>query len=139
LEDHAGEQGGRPVADLTTIDGLQFHFDPNAVTAVADHDENTLEAVTTVYGLMDGRLRIAEDAQGFLARMGVARSFAKLTRLNDTFIWVNGSAVAVIRSPLPDEYPLAAQAVVLVGTLTQAVKETLAQVKQALNSCGGKL
>ena len=127
------------MADLTTIDGSQFHFDPSAVTAVADHDADTLQAVTTVYGLMDGRLRLAEDAEQFLGRIGVAQFFAKLTRVNDTFIWVNCRAVAVIRSPLPDEYPAAINTVISVGTLTQGVKETLAQVKVAVNSHGGKL
>lgn len=127
------------MADLTTIDGLQFHFDPSVVTAVADHDADTLDAVTTVYGLSDRPLRLAETAEGFLARIGVAQTFAKLTRLNDTFIWVNCVAVTVIRSPLPYEYAAVAQAVVSVGALTQAVKETLNQVKEVVNARGGRL
>ena len=127
------------MADLITMDELQFHFDPGAVTAVADHDADTLQAVTTVYGLTDGRVRIAESAEGFLTRIGVGSSFAKLTRVNGTFIWVNCAAVTVVRSPVPDEYPPSARAIVLVGGLTQAVKETPFEVKQAVNARGGKL
>ena len=47
--------------------------------------------------------------------------------------------VTVVRSPVPDEYPPSARAIVLVGGLTQAVKETPFEVKQAVNARGGKL
>jgi hypothetical protein len=127
------------MADLTTIDGLQFHFDPSVVTAVADHDADTLQAVTTVYGLTEGRVRLAETPEGFLARIGVESSFVRLTRPNDTFIWINCAAVTVVCSPPPDQYPLAAKALVTVGTLTQAVKESPVTVKQEVNARGGKL
>lgn len=127
------------MADLTTTDGLQFHFDPGAVTAVADHDADTLQAVTTVYGLIDAPLRVAESARGFLTRIGVAASFAKLTRVNGTFIWVNCAAVTVVRASDPDEYPPSARALVSVGGLTQAVRETPAEVKGVVNAHGGRL
>jgi len=45
--------------------------------AVADHDADTLQAVTTVYGLTDGRVRLTEIPEGFLAKIGVAQSFVK--------------------------------------------------------------
>jgi hypothetical protein len=127
------------VADLTTIDGLQFHFDPGVVTAVADHDADTLQAVTTVYGLTDGRVRIAESPEGFLDRIGVAGAFVRLTRPNDTFVWVNCAAVTVVQSPPRDQYPPVARALVTVGGLTQAVKETPLAVKEAVSARGGKL
>ncbi len=127
------------MADLTTIDGLQFHFDPSAVTAVADHDADTMRAVTTVYGLSDGRVRLAESPEGFLARIGVAQSFVRLTRPNDTFIWVNCTAVSVVRSAPHDQFPVTANALVTVGTLTQAVRESPGEVKQLVNAHGGKL
>jgi len=127
------------MADLTSVDGLQLHFDPAAVTAVADHDADTLEPITTVYGLIDGQLRLGEGAEAFLDRIGVAKSFAKFTRLNNTFIWINCTAVSVIRGPLPGEFPAVAKAVVTVGSLNQAVRETLVQVKQMVNAHGGKL
>ncbi len=127
------------MADLTTTDGLEFHFDPSAVTAVADHDADTLQAVTTVYGLSDGRLRIAESPEGFLKRIGITQSFAKLTRPNGMFIWINCTAVAVLRPPPRDQYPASAHTLVTVGALTQAVQESPTQVKQIVNEHGGKL
>ena len=127
------------MAELTTIEGLVFHFNAGAVTAVADHDADTLQAVTTVYGVTDGQLRIGESVGGFLRRIGVAGSFAKLTRVNGTFIWVNSGAVTAVRASDPDEYPASARALVSVGTLTQAVRETVAEVMRVVNAHGGKL
>jgi len=127
------------VADLTTLDGLHFHFDPSVVTAVADHDADTLQAVTTVYGLTAAPVRIAATPHGFLARIGVAPSFVRLTRPDDTFVWVNCTAVTVVHSPPPDLYPGTTRSLVSVGGLVQAVKETPGEVKRAVNAHGGKL
>jgi hypothetical protein len=127
------------MADLTTIDGLQLCFDPSAISAVADHDADTQQAVTTVYGLTAGRLRIAESVDALLNRVAAAKNFARLTRLDGTFIWVNCIALKVIRSPLPGEYADGAKTVFSIGTLIQAVKQTLPEVKLAVNACGGKL
>jgi len=127
------------MADLTTTDGSTVHFDPGAVTAVADHDADTGDAVTTVYGLSAGLYRIGEAVDGFLTRIGVAASFVRLTRLDGTFIWANVKAVQTVRTPLVDEYGPQAQAVVAIGSLTQAVTQTPDEVKQIVNAQGGKL
>ena len=127
------------MANLTTIDGLQVHFDPAAVTAMADHDVDTGQAATMVYGLSAGAYRIAETVDGFLTRIGVIKTFAELTRTNGTPIWVNAKAVATVRPPLPGEYAPGAASVVTVGSLTQAVTEAPAAVVQAVNAHGGQL
>ena len=127
------------MADLTTLDGLQLYFDPAAVTAVADHDADTLEAVTTVYGLTGGRLRLAEKPEAFLARIGATKSFAKFTQLTDTFVWINCIAVILIRTPRPDEHPAAAQAVVVAGSQSLVVKESPTRARQMVNAHGGNL
>lgn len=64
------------MANLTTTDGFKTYFDAGAVAAVADHDINTGDAVTTVYGLGPGQYRIGETVAAFLARVGVAANFA---------------------------------------------------------------
>jgi hypothetical protein len=127
------------MAELTTLDGLQLFFDPSAIAAVADHDADTQQAVTTVYGLTAGRLRISESVPDFLNRIAVTSAFARLTRLDGTFIWVNCAALKVIRSPLPGEYADAARTVFSIGTLIQAVKDSLADARVAVNSPGGNL
>ena len=127
------------MAELTTLDGLPLYFDPAAVIAVADHDADTLEAVTTVYGLTSGRLRLAERPEAFLTRIGIAKSFARFTQLTDTFVWINCTTVVVIRTPRPDEHPPGAKAVVTAGSQTLVVKESPAQARQMVNAHGGNL
>ena len=64
-----------------------------------------------------------------------------VARATDTNLQVQPAEAdaTVIRSPLPYEYAAVAQAVVSVGALTQAVKETLNQVKEVVNARGGRL
>ena len=126
------------MASLTTIGGTEFHFDPSALLAVADRAADSEEAVTTVYGLTAGWLETGESADGLLQRIGVSGTFAKLTRPDGSAVWVNCKAVAVVRPSSEDEDP-AARAVVSVGTLNQAVKETSSQVAEAVNDRGGSL
>ena len=126
------------MASLTTTDGLQISFDPSGVTAVADHDDAG-DAVTTVYGITGGTLRIAETVDGFLKRIGVDANFGKLTRPNGTFVWINCKAVSTVRPPLQGEYGASVQAVVSVGSLTQAVQEMPAAVTQIVKAHNGNL
>lgn len=127
------------MANLTTIDGLQISFDPSALMAVADHDADTGDAVTTVYVLTAGRVRIAESVSAFLHRIKVEANFGKLTRPNGTLVWINCKAVSAVRPPLEDEYGPSAHAVVSVGTLTQAVRETPAEVARIVKAHHGNL
>ena len=48
------------MATLTTTDGIQITFVAKAVSALADHDASTGEAVTCVYGIIEDVLRISE-------------------------------------------------------------------------------
>jgi hypothetical protein len=127
------------VAELTTKEGLAFFFDPGALLAVADRDVDTGEATTTVYGLSDRPLRLVESVQAFLSRIAVVSSFASLTRLDNTPIWVNCRAVRVIRPALPGEFHPDASTCVSIGPLVMAVKEPLALVRQTINAHGGNL
>ena len=128
------------MASLVTLEGLRFFFDPTLVSAVADHDADTQEDVTTVYGLTPGRLRLQEGPEIFLTRIGVMAGFKKLTRVNATSIWLNCKRVQVIRAPVAGEYPAAANTVIPVdGTLTQAVIERPEDVVRIINSGGGSL
>ncbi len=126
------------MASLTTIDGTEFHFDPSALLAVADHAADSGEAVTTVYGLTAGWLETRERADGLLQRIGASGTFAKLTRPDGSAVWVNCKVVSVVRPSTEEEDP-AAHAVVSVGTLNQAVKETTTQIAEAVNDRGGSL
>jgi hypothetical protein len=84
--------------------GIQITFAPRTVSGVADHDANSGLAVTCVYGITKERLQISESPETFMRRLRIAKNFAQLTRPNDFPIWINGSAVNLIRAPLPNEY-----------------------------------
>ena len=127
------------MADLTTIDGLQFSFTPDAVIAVTDHDAVTGQAVTCVFGITPYPLRINETVDGFLARIGVNGDFAQLTRPNGSPIWICAKAVSALCAPLPGEYVDGVQSVISLGSMTQGVEEAPAAVKAAVNAHGGKL
>ena len=127
------------MATLTTVDGTQFAFDPDTVAAITDRDTDTGAAATCVYGITQGGLHIAESVNAFLSRLGIMAKFAKLTRPNDSPVWIHGEAVSSIRTPLPDEHTDGINAVVTTGALTQRVKETLAAAVTEINAHGGKL
>jgi hypothetical protein len=127
------------MAELTNNQGMQFLFDPKAVSAIADRDADTGEAVTVVYGLTAGPLRMAEPVDAFLNRVGLTPVFAKLTRPNGSAVWISCKGIKVARPPLADEYAPAVRSVLALGTLLQGVAETLAEVRQAVNAHGGSL
>jgi hypothetical protein len=77
--------------------------------------------------------------EAFLSRIAVVNSFARITRLDNSPIWINCAAVEVIRPALPGEYHPDANTFVSLGSLTMAVKEPLAQVRQTINAHGGSL
>src|SRR5262249_10969676 len=136
---HRIEPGEVCMAEMTTTEGLQLFFSSGAVAAVADRDVDTGIAGTTVYGLMAQPLRVREGVEAFLARIQLAASFASLTRLDDTPIWINCTQVALVRPALPGEYHPDAKTCLRVGGLTIAVKEPPAQVRLTINAHGGTL
>jgi hypothetical protein len=121
------------------VDGLQITFAPKKVSGIADHDANTGLAITCVYGVTKEALQISEPVQDFMKRVRIAKDFAQLTRPNGFPIWINGSAVSSIRSPLPKEYVAGVNTVVFTDDLTQGVKESPADVAAAVNDHGGDL
>lgn len=124
---------------LTTVDGFQITFAAKAVSALTDHDALTGEAVTCVYGVAKGVLRIKETVPAFLARLKVAKNFATLTRANGSPVWINGADVSSVRAPLPGEYVAGVKAVVATDGLTQGVKESPDAAVALLNQHGGQL
>jgi hypothetical protein len=122
------------MATLTTVDGVEVFFNAEGVAAVAPDGGGA-----AVYGVTQAALRLGESPQGFLNRVGIAPKFAQLTRPDGSPVWISGAAVSAMRPPLPNEYPSDAHAVVFTGPLTQAVRETPAAARTALNGHGGKL
>jgi hypothetical protein len=122
------------MATLTTVDGAEIDFAPDNVAAVAPDGSGAV-----VFGATHGSVQIAEAPQVFLTRLGIAANFVQLTRPDRFPVWINGKAVSSLRAPLPNEYPPNVQAVVFTGAVTQAVTETVAAARTALNAHMAKL
>ena len=127
------------MANLTTVDGLQYSFNPKTIAVIADHDASTGESVTCLYGITNGTLKISESVQEFMSRVRINANFAQFTRPNGSPVWINGSSVSAVRAPLQDEYISAVNALVFTSALTQGIKESPSNAMSALNAHGGDL
>ena len=56
----------------------------------------------------------------------------KFTKPNGRPVWVDSSKVASVRAPLPHEYPRGVKAVISIGHVKQAVRESVAVARNAL-------
>ena len=124
---------------LATLEGTRFYLNVAAVTAVADTDADTGDKVTTVYGLAPGRLRIHGSPEQFLQSVHATDKFVKLTRLDNSHVWVSASAVGLIHSPVAEEEDESASCVIPLGGIRFAVKEALDDVRRVLNAHGSNL
>jgi hypothetical protein len=127
------------MANITTAEGVKYLFVPTAISAIADTDDRTGTAGTVVYGLDADRVRVGESAAALLQRLNLTSSFAKLTRPDGSPVLINGKSVSVARQPLPGEYGPEVNSVIFVGTLKQALRESLDDVRRALSSTGVNL
>jgi len=127
------------MATLITTDGIQITFVAKAVSALADHDASTGEAVTCVYGIIENVLRISESVESLMTRLRITDNFAKLTRPNGSPVWINEAAVSSIRAPLPNEFVAGVNTVVFVAGLAQGVAEPPQDVTTSINDRGGGL
>jgi len=127
------------MADITTLDGLRFLFDPGAISAIADRDAGATPPGTVIYGLAPAALRVSESVDALLQRLGLASSFARFTRADGSPILINAKSVAVVRQPLSGEYAAGVNSVVFAGSFTTGVRESLDDVKQGINRAGGHL
>jgi hypothetical protein len=117
---------------IRALNGTEIAVDENAIILVSGPYPHDVGPHTYVHGVDPGVLVTAERAAELVARLGVSPPLAKLTRPNSTPVWVKGSAVTAVRSPLATETSPdgAVKAVVFIGGLHQAVRE---EVKTAEN------
>jgi len=127
------------MADITTVDGIKFLFDPGAIAAIADRDAGASTPGTAIYGLAPAALRVNESVDALLQGLSLASSFARFTRADGSPVLINGKAVAVVRQPLEGEYAAGVNSVIFAGTFTAGVRESLDDVRQGINRAGGSL
>jgi hypothetical protein len=126
---------------IRTLDGVDVNVDETAVTLVCGPYPHDVGPHTYVHGVDRGVLVTTEDAAALAARLAVTPPLAKLTRPNATPVWIKGSAVSAVRTPLATERqgPGVVNAVVLIGALHQAVHEDIAVAEQILNAHGASV
>lgn len=127
------------MADVTTVDGLRFLFDPGAIAAIADRDAGATGPGTVIYGIAPAALRVSESVDALLQRLGLASCFASFTRADGSPVLINGKSVAVARQPLTGEYAIGVNSVIFAGSFTAGVRESLDEVRQGINRAGGHL
>ncbi len=124
---------------LTNAMGLDFAFRADAVIAVADRDAESGADITCVYGLGQSFQKVRETVDGFLTRIGLLDRFTPFTRPNGTTIWINAPAVSVVTMAQEGLFGPGAKSVIIVGALSQAVKEPIEAVRAAIIAHGGAL
>jgi hypothetical protein len=127
------------MATLTTTGGATITFNPASIDAIADHNDTTGAAVTCVYGIPPSMVMVGETVPALMQRLKIEKDFARLTRPNGWPVWIRASSVTAIRPPAPGEYRAAVKSIISTSALTQAVKETPAEVTAALDAHGGDL
>jgi hypothetical protein len=123
---------------VRAIDGTEVDVDENAVTLIAGPYPHDLGPHTYVHGVERGVLVTTEDAAALVVRLGVDPPLMKLTRPDSTPVWIKRSAVTEIRSPLATERQGRAmvKAVLTIGDLHQAVRESVKAAQLAVNPPG---
>jgi hypothetical protein len=129
------------MTDITTLDGTVLHIDDNSVTIVSGPLPNDPPNRSYVTGPAPAVIETSEDAATLVARLHPKVALIKLTRPNNTSVWIKGPAVTLVRGPTPDEIPPREHvgAVLYFGAHHQAVVEDVATVRAAVNVHGGNV
>ena len=126
---------------LRALDGTEVDIDDGAVTLVAGPYPHDPGPHTYVHGVERGVLVTAEDAAALVARLSIAPPLAKLTRPDSTPVWIKGPAVTAIRLPFATERQGrgVVKAVLVIGELHQAVRESIKAAREAVNAHGASV
>ena len=101
------------------------------------HDVGPHTYVFTGYGTQV----LTENPEALIDRLQFLPPLVKLTRPNDTPVWIKGAAVTEIRAPLPAESQPGGRvnAVLVIRSLHQAVHEDVPTARATINAHGGHL
>ena len=120
------------MATLTTVEGVQYYFDPKGIVAISDHDPSIGQAVTCVYGISTQYLHVSDSVPVFMAGLSNAKDFQQVTRADGNPMWINTPAVTSIRSRVATDPP-GVNAVLVAESITQSIQETAAAEANTLN------
>lgn len=126
------------MVQVTTVDGHVIYTSDDAISIITGPYPFDVGPHTYVYGITRAVIVTAEAPQALVARLRPEMPLVLLTRPNDTPIWLKAAAVTSVQVPLSTDNP-AANAMLSVGSFHPQVKETVEQVRAAVNVAGGDI
>jgi hypothetical protein len=129
------------MADITALDGTVLHIDDNSIVLVAGPYPGDPPNRSYVTGPAPAPIATNEDAATLVASLHPKVSLAKLTRPNNTPVWIKGGAATLVRAPIAGDTPPGETvgAVIYFGAGHQAVEEDVPTARAALNAHGGNV
>jgi hypothetical protein len=136
-------RGAEHHVDIKESDGQISTIDETGIMLVAGPypSEERVISRAYIYGASSRLIVSQESAEEIVGRMHVVPPLAKLTRPNQTAVWVKGAAVANIHaaSANDQEMPGSANTILYLGRLRQAIRENLGEARKIINAHGGKV
>jgi len=124
------------MVEIVEENGRKIFVQDNAIQVVVGPYPNEVKH-THVYALPK-EILTGEPPEKLVVRLNIDPALAQLTRPNGTPIWIKGAAVITIGPPGPTDHD-AAKAVLIVGSLHQAVREDVSTARRIINEHGGRL
>ena len=131
------------MVDIVVVGGITIHANPDAVDAVAGPSLASPDLHVEVFGVAPNPVSTLEDPAAILARLHPSKPFARLTRPDNSPIWVRGSAVSSARAPLAEETlgrpPGTVQSVIYIEGFRQLLREDIATLGPLLTAAGSPI
>jgi hypothetical protein len=124
------------MVEIVDEKGNKLFVQDNSIQVVVGPRPNEVKH-THVYALPK-EILTKEPPEKLVKRLNIDPGLAELTRPNGTPIWIKGAAVITIGPPGPTDHD-AAKAVLVVGSLRQAVRENVGAARRIINEHGGRL
>jgi hypothetical protein len=129
------------MVEITNIGGDQTIIRDEAITVVIGGSADDPTPFTKIHGSFGpGVVQTNESAVALVDRLAIP--LVKLTRPNDTPVWVKAAAVATIRPPLSTELldpPRLVRSVVMISGFHQALREDVATASRLLGITGNSV
>jgi hypothetical protein len=133
-----GQHGANDMVDITNITGDHLTIRDEAITVITGGSADDPTPFTQIRGAFGpGIVQTKEPGAALVARL--ASPLVKLTRPNDTPVWVKASAVASVRPPLSTELldpPRRVRSVIMMGGFHQSLREDVATASRLLGIAG---
>jgi hypothetical protein len=127
------------MSEITALDGTVIHINDDSVILVAGPYPGDPPDRSYVTGPGPAVIATNEDAASLVSRLHPKIPLAKLTRPNNTPVWIKGAAVTLVRPPAAGDTPPGETvgAVLYMGSTHQAVEEDVATARASINAHGG--